>query len=619
MLVAKPTWDDDVRDLFAAPYWIDPAKRANLAQAWLRCMGGAQTEKDPGYFVYLDKVDSVKEWSVTIYNHLASRSMPLTTDQSQFWPTEALETFRLWVNQGWRVNSNSPFNEAERIPPPAISPETLRIRPDIRSLSDAEIDVYRSRLDDIMQIGNPDPGSPWQRYAYIHTNWCLHYQEAFAFWHRAYLIYLEALIDHPIPYWDWMAQDASIDGSPEAGLPQAFLDETYVHSQSGETRPNPLRYAAAKDGESKRCVIGQMSGPDCRYVQRNPLFYTTGDDQREARTKLYAMSKIFQQQVVDALKFESFSHPQGVPGFPWANIPAFDPPQKDSLYPYRDCNFDGLYEQPHDNYHGWISFDMADNAFTAFDPVFSSYHANIDRMLEVWIRSHPGAQFTTQAALQPFLSPESNDVSYSSPDQWRYTSIGEMAQDSRRIGYDYGKPVSPQFQGVVDEGKPGRCSTTNRTGPAAGQSQSGGNETRMEGPWVVFDGVRCTHDSYFIDVFLNDPQATAEDAEAANPHFVGRFSRIGMGLVDDKGRCIKHGVSRALNAASTVAALGLKAEDNPHVSVVVTHLDTGRQLNTDEYQRLPGFEPTMVWGNPSQSLIPTRARSEDGAGCCSTE
>lgn len=76
---------------------------------------------------------------------------------------------------------------------------------------------------------------------------------------------------------------------------------------------------------------------------------------------------------------------------------------------------------------------------------------------------------------------------------------------------------------------------------------------------MVFDHVRCTHDTYLIDVFLDQPDATAQHVSADNPHYVGRFSRIGMGLVDDKGRCITHGVSRALNAARNAAALGLGA------------------------------------------------------------
>ena len=616
MIVAKPTWNSDVKNLFVAPYWIAPNERDAVARGWIGCMRG--------YFIDLDQVDSVKEWSVTIYNHLASRSMPLTTDQTQFWPIDALETFRLWANQGWRVDQTSPFDPADRIPPPDLPQKVKRIRADIRSLSQDELDAYRAKLDDIMQIGNPDRGAPWQIFAYIHTNWCLHYQEAFALWHRAYLLYLEELIDFAIPYWDWMAQDASVDGSPEAGLPQAFLDEAYIHPGTGKKRPNPLRYAAAKDGNSKLCAIGKMSGPDCKYVQRNPLFYTSGDTDRAERTKFYAMARIFQQQVVDALEFETFSTPQGVPGYPWANIPAFHPPQPDNLYPYRDVNFDGLYEQPHDNYHGWLGPDMGDNAYTAFDPLFLSYHANIDRMLEVWIRNHPGAQFTTQTPLQPFLGAGATDVSYSSADHWRYTSIGEMAQDSRRIGYDYGEPLAKQFTGDAARKKSptavkAKPSKPGKMAKEAGVSADPFVATRAEakimddGPWVVFDDVRCTHDSYLIDVFINQADATPNDATSCNMHYVGRFSRIGMGLVDDKGRCVTQGVSRVLNAGPTIYSLDLRPEDKPQISLVVTHLDTGRVVTADEYKALPGFIPQLVWGDPRQPIIGQMAPR----GCCS--
>lgn len=564
MIIARPTWCTDVRNLFAEPFWIAAESRQRVASTWIGCM--------KGYGISLDDPDSVKQWSVTIYNHLSSRSMPLTADHSEFWPLEALETFRLWVNQGWRRDRKSPFDQAERIAPPEPPLQPDRIRQDIRALSEDELNTWRARLDDVMAVGDPDPGSPWQRWAYIHTNWCLHYQEAFALWHRAYLLYLEELTGMAIPYWDWMAADASVDGDPSAGLPQAFLDETYVHPVSGETRPNPLRYAAARDGCSKACQGREPEGIDCRYVQRDPLFYTRGDKDREARERLLGLSRLFQQQVVDALQFDSFSEPQGS-GIPWANIPSFDPPQPDEDYPFREVNFDGLFEQPHDNYHGWIGPDMADNAFTAFDPIFLSYHANIDRMLETWIRAHPGGRFTTQVPLQPFLGPCASGVSFSSPDHWRYTSLGDMAQDSRRLGYDYGPPVAPQYR-----------------------------REHKSGAWVVFDGVRCTHDSYLIDVFLNQPDAKQEDAHPDNAHYVGRFSRIGMGVEDDKGRCIRQPVSRVLNLGHAMAALKLRANDSLVLTSLVTHVESGRLLAPEEYRELPGFIPKLVRGDPRQPM-----------------
>lgn len=97
MIVAKPTWTADIQGLFTAPYWIPPAERGQVAGSWVRCMNA--------YDVFLEDPDSVKTWSETIYQHLASRNMPLTLDDRQFWPIDALETFRLWVNQGWRLNS----------------------------------------------------------------------------------------------------------------------------------------------------------------------------------------------------------------------------------------------------------------------------------------------------------------------------------------------------------------------------------------------------------------------------------------------------------------------------------------------------------------------------------
>lgn len=106
----------------------------------------------------------------------------------------------------------------------------------------------------------------------------------------------------------------------------------------------------------------------------------------------------------------------------------------------------------------------------------------------------------------------------------------------------------------------------------------------------------------------------AQHANTDNPHYVGRFSRIGMGLVDDKGRCITQGVSRALNAARNAQALNLKPSDTAQLSLIVTHPDTGQVLTPDAYAPLPGFIAQLVWDDPRQ----TSAGPAPGAGCCST-
>ena len=55
------------------------------------------------------------------------------------------------------------------------------VRKDILELTQEELDYYRI---DVLRVGDPDRSSPWQKLGSIHTEWCLHYQEAFLPWHN---------------------------------------------------------------------------------------------------------------------------------------------------------------------------------------------------------------------------------------------------------------------------------------------------------------------------------------------------------------------------------------------------------------------------------------------------
>jgi tyrosinase len=76
----------------------------------------------------------------------------------------------------------------------------VRVRRDIRTLSQAELDDCQMRLDDVMQVGSAEPTSPAQIYAAVDSDWCLHYQEAFLLWHRAYLQQFQTQLGCAIPY-----------------------------------------------------------------------------------------------------------------------------------------------------------------------------------------------------------------------------------------------------------------------------------------------------------------------------------------------------------------------------------------------------------------------------------
>jgi hypothetical protein len=581
----SPTWADTILAFFSSPYWIPVQRRQEVGNGWASCM--------QGFGIQLHDYASVKQWSVRIYQFLFSREMPLSADPGEQWPDEALETFRVWVNQGWRETGSDPLSPDERIPLPRPRPVSLRIRRDLRFLTQAELDDYRMRVDECFRVTDASPKAPGQQFFSVHGDWCLHYQEAFLLWHRAYLMAFENRIGCAVPYWNWYAQDAAVEGSPSAGLPQAFKDETYVHPRTGKVLPNPLRFAAAKGGVSKACA-GKMPAEmrsaslDCRWVQRDPILYTTGHAHRAERTKKIGLTLLYQQQVQRTLAFKDFSHPQGV-GFPWANIQTFDPPPPDSEYIYRDYNFDGAYEQPHDNYHGWVGPDMADNAYTAFDPVFWSYHANIDRIFEIWLRMNQNnATFTANYPLRPFTGTRAEAFEFTDRRRFVYTTIGDIAKDSRALGYDYASPVDPDFGAGQQAATPHALSSTGLKPLAAAVL----SEDEL---LVVFDDVRCTHDSYAIDVFINLAEPSPADVDASNPHYVGRVSRIGMGQPDDKGRCIVQGVPRMLDATAAAKRLGIAPGQPATLTLLITELASGAAVPQETHAALPGFRGRLQW------------------------
>ena len=582
----QPTWEDDVGALFARPFWVQAARQAKVAEGWKGCMDD--------YGIELDDYDSVRASAVTIYEHLASGSMPLTSDQTQRWPPDALAQLRAWIEQGTRRTAADPVSRGPRLPPAPV-PAALRVRRDILDLSAAELDAYRARIEELGAT-SLDPQAVWQQVAYIHTDWCLHYQEAFVLWHRANLLYFEALLGMAIPYWNFMSPEATVDGSPRAGLVKPFRAMTYVAPATRETRPNPLRFAVAKDGRSKACASGGERPPSagqCRYVQRDHVLYTSGDESRAEREQKLALIGLYQHQIAFALRWNRFSTPEGAVGYPWANIPTFDPPPPDSDYPHR-TDFDGLYEQPHDNFHGWAGPDMADNAYTAFDPLFWSYHANIDRIFEEWNRAHPTTQFTSSYPLRPFAGPLARSLELVDPDPFVYTTIGDMAKDSRALGYDYEWPAVPDAAGSPLDPAPAALDADRHL-------------------YVLFPNVRCLHDSYFVDVFLNLDDPQRRDMRNGNAdHYAGRMTRLGMGVRDDKGRCTSTGVTRVMHATHTAEALKLEPGSPVRVSLIVTDVHSGRTLSPAQYREMDGFEPAVAWGD----AMPKPSPSSAGNGAC---
>jgi hypothetical protein len=328
----SPTWNDDIRDLFAKPYWLGDEKES-VGKGWIGAM------KHFGWNLDLSQVDDVQKQAVVVYQHLRSRSMPISSDPRQFWPDEALETYRAWVNQGCRVSTNDPIYSTNSIPPPSDNPVKIRVRKDVRNLTADEIQLYRSKIQNVLQVDSVS--SKWQELGKLHAFWCLHYQEATFMWHRAYLRYVEELIDFPIPYWNGFASDTVDPKSPAAGLPSLFTDDTYV-DLNGKTQQNPLKYAVSYNG------VAKAGG---KYISRDPTL-EQGPGAPGWNTKI-SWFNLYHTQLKTALTQATYSAPQGI-GVAWAALPAFGENMPDEDYEGHRMDFDGLFEQVHDNFHGWI-------------------------------------------------------------------------------------------------------------------------------------------------------------------------------------------------------------------------------------------------------------------------
>ncbi|RGP67163.1 beta-c chain unit d [Fusarium sporotrichioides] len=611
-----PNWEDDILPLIQKPYWITTNSEV-VGREWVNEM------------LYWGKWDlssyeDVRKRAPGIYNHLRSKSMPVTRNPDHYWPEEALELFRHWANNGYmrnKLDTQSTQIVEPVIPEPLEPPTSYRVRKDIMSMTREELVEYQSKLDDILHVqdvGFEGKQTKWQELGVLRTYpielssshylirkidayWCLHYQEATFLWHRAYLRYVEELIDFPIPYWNGYAKEASVSSSKFAGIPPMFLEQDYQHPQLGK-RKNPLRYAKALDGKSKNGIS--------ETVTRNETL-TEGPSNPGWGAKIKLFER-YHDQIAHALGQTTYTTSESAQhfGIPWANLVDFTDHQPDTAYPFR-CDFDGLFEQVHDNFHGWVGYDMADNTYTAFDPIFLSYHANMDRLAGIFMDSNPENQFTSRFPLQPFMD-QGKKVSYDDPRRWLYTTIGDMAKDSRALGYMYGEPASPDYYTPKTAEEKGLHRPRASGGQAIalplglpGQSSVNDGFTnrtlakppkRELVPYIIFTGVGCTISSYRIDVYTGNANSTTLDV-VGNPDFIGQVTRLGMGRgreghgPPNTGRCRKPVATRVLPAEKFNHLL----DTDSGLKIVVTDLETGNVVDEEEYSLMSGFVPKLVW------------------------
>jgi tyrosinase len=213
----------------------------------------------------------------------------------------------------------------------------IRIRQGVHNLDAAAVAAFRDSYRQMMAISD-NRGYGFK--AGLHGtpgNWCWHHQQndvhfsgqtmqLFLPWHRAYLYDWEmAMRDRvpavTLPWWDWTL------GPPrQSGLPRIFTD-----ARGADGQPNPLL--------GYRMNVPHANPPLNRATTRDP----------------HAPDQLPTQVDVD-----------------------------DALSRTDWLDFCDKLEDIHDQVHGWVSGDMGIVATAAYDPIFWSHHAMIDRIWWLW-------------------------------------------------------------------------------------------------------------------------------------------------------------------------------------------------------------------------------------------
>jgi tyrosinase len=233
--------------------------------------------------------------------------------------------------------------------------------------------------------------------------WCEHGTPLFLPWHRAYLYYFELalqtrlgprftpiepqdpeLSEVGLPWWDWTSQD-----SHQVGIPPAYA----LEEVDGE--PNPL--AAS--------TIGSCPGGD-------PLFVGVWSAQ---------LVNAVRQQIPGAITDDGPPRSLRDPDLP-DELPRRATIEDIVLRQNTFGTFTTSLEQVHNDVHVWVGGSMAVVPTSAYDPIFWSHHAMIDRIWYLWQQTDLGMD-PPPDLMNTVLAP--------------FPMTGAQTVDIEGLGYDY--------------------------------------------------------------------------------------------------------------------------------------------------------------------------------------
>jgi hypothetical protein len=331
---ANPTWYSDIRFMFTSVD-VDHMGKQGLD---------------------LTSYDNVVANAGDIYGQVASGNMPPDAPWTKNHP-DWIVTFLNWMTNGYPKGTVpvSPGAAAFLAAKAVVNP-AARIRKEITTLSQAELDTVKKAFSGIVAMADTDPNSYFVQAGHhwlpspIH---CQHHVPAYNPWHRAYLIGFEnALRSVPgcenvtLPYWD---------------ISKPFPDVLKQPPFDSYTLPQDIGEGFKKGYATTRFPYDE--------IQKNLDEMSVVEDINRALTRT---------------DWEDF---HGL----FAGAP------------------NNTIIQAHDSAHDSIGPTMANPQVAAFDPVFFFFHANWDRLFWQWQQQ---MQATTLNGLLTTINKTTDPLSY---------------------------------------------------------------------------------------------------------------------------------------------------------------------------------------------------------------
>jgi tyrosinase len=294
--------------------------------------------------IELGTYEEVKSNAPTVYAHTAPPNADMPPDAAGKWSANRSQTFRNWIIKGCPLGSATP--QAAGVSA-LIEASGGRIRKNVASLSAQEVQTLQAAFSGLMER-DPSDANSYFALAGIHglplPISCLHHENRYNPWHRAYLkVFEDALRSVPgcqdatIPYWDI-----------QAPLP-ALLQQ-----------PPFASYKLPRDPGASASLPGTSYFP-----------YTTKRYPLETITQNLQKRGVFDD--IETSRIQSRWGASNIGGY-----------QKFSI-------------QAHDGGHLSIGPTMAEQEVAAYDPVFWFFHCNLDRL---WLKWQEAVGATTLAGFK---------------------------------------------------------------------------------------------------------------------------------------------------------------------------------------------------------------------------